>query len=43
MYRFVRSRIPLVLALWIVVAAPAISKANAGAGVRDVKSADVRG
>lgn len=35
--------IPLILALWIVVAAPAISKANAGAGVRDVKSADVSG
>jgi fucose permease len=35
--------IPLVLALWIVVAAPAISKANAGASVRDVKSADVSG
>jgi fucose permease len=35
--------IPLVLALWIVVAAPAISKANAGASVRDVKSVDVPG
>ena len=30
--------IPLVLALWIAVAAPAISKANAGTGVRDVKA-----